>query len=154
MVLVSACLLGISCRYDGASKENEALMKLAQEGRVIPVCPEQLGGCPTPRNRCEIKDGTGAGVLAGKCIVESISGEDMTGQFIKGARETLKLAKICGANKAILKARSPSCGFGEIYDGTFSGKLRDGNGVTAELLHQNGIEIITEEAIEIKNPGE
>jgi len=151
MILVSACLLGIGCRYDGASKENKALMKLAQEGLLIPVCPEQLGGCPTPRNRSEIKDGTGADVLAGKCFVKSITGEDLTDLFINGARETLKVARTCGANKAILKARSPSCGFGKIYDGTFSGKLRDGNGVTAELLHQNGIEVVTEELTEIEN---
>lgn len=144
MVLVSACLLGIKCRYDGATASNMALLDLAAGGHVIPVCPEQLGGCPTPRSRSEIRDGTGAGVLAGKCTVDSITGEDMTERFTKGAQETLKIAKACGVKKAILKARSPSCGFGEIYDGTFTGTLREGNGVTAELLHQNGIEVTTE----------
>lgn len=155
MILVSACLLGIKCRYNGTTSSNSALLDLAAGGHVIPVCPEQLGGCSTPRCQSEIRDGNGAGVLAGECHVVSITGEDMTDRFIKGAQETLKLAKACGVKKAILKARSPSCGFGRIYDGTFTGKLIDGNGVTAELLHQNGIEITTEETfIEMKKPGD
>lgn len=148
MYLVSACLLGIKCRYDGKTKENEELMKLAAEGKVIPVCPEQLGGCPTPRSQSEIAGGNGADVLCGRGRVTAIDGDDVTGHFIKGAEETLKLAHSCGVKKAVLKARSPSCGYGQIYDGTFSGVLKDGNGVTAELLSKNGIEVFTEENIE------
>ena len=147
MYLVSACLLGINCRYDGGTKRNEALMKLASEGKVIPVCPEQLGGCPTPRSRSEISGGNGAGVLRGKCTVKTLEGNDVTSHFVKGAEETLKLALSCGVGKAVLKARSPSCGFGHIYDGTFGGVLKQGNGVTAELLSKNGIAVFTEEDI-------
>jgi len=120
-------------------------MKLAEEGKVIPVCPEQLGGCPTPRDPCEIAGGDGGDVLDGRCAVISWTGADMTEKFIKGAYETLKIAKACGAKKAILKARSPSCGAGRIYDGTFSGKTIPGNGVAAELLIRNGIEVYSEE---------
>lgn len=145
MYVVSACLLGISTRYDGGCFCHEKLMKLAEEGKVIPVCPEQLGGCPTPRDPCEIAGGDGGDVLDGRCAVISWTGADMTEKFIKGAYETLKIAKACGAKKAILKARSPSCGAGRIYDGTFSGKTIPGNGVAAELLIRNSIEVYSEE---------
>lgn len=148
MYLVSACLLGINCRYDGGTKRNEALMRLASEGRVIPICPEQLGGCPTPRSRSEISGGDGADVLCGRCKVITFEGDDVTAHFVKGAEETLRLALSCGVKKAVLKARSPSCGFGQIYDGTFGGVLKEGNGVTAELLSKNGIEVFTEENME------
>ncbi len=148
MYLVSACLLGIKCRYDGGTKKNETLMKLASEGKVIPVCPEQLGGCPTPRGQSEIAGGSGVDVLSGGCRVKTVDGKDVTEYFIKGAEETLKLALSCGVKKAVLKARSPSCGRGQIYDGTFSGALRAGNGVTSELLSKNGIDVLTEENIE------
>lgn len=148
MYLVSACLLGIKCRYDGGTKKNEILMKLASEGKVIPVCPEQLGGCPTPRSQSEVTGGTGADVLCGRCSVTSREGRDVSEYFVKGAEETLKLALACGVKKAVLKARSPSCGFGKIYDGTFSGVLKDGNGVAAELLSRNGIEVFSEENTE------
>lgn len=148
MYIVSACLLGVHCRYDGKCSCNGKLAELAAQGRVIPVCPEQLGGCPTPREPCEIAGGDGADVLDGKCRIMSKNGVDMTDKFIKGAEETLKLAKACGAQKAVLKARSPSCGFGRIYDGTFTGKLTGGNGVTAELLIRNGIEVLSDESEE------
>jgi uncharacterized protein YbbK (DUF523 family) len=111
------------------------------------VCPEQLGGCTTPRIAVEIHDGTGADVLEGRCKVTGKNGEDVTEKFLRGAAEVLRIAQLTGAKKAILKARSPSCGCGRIYDGTFSGKTREGNGVTAELLLRNGIEVMTEEDI-------
>ena len=142
MYLVSACLLGISCRYDGGCSYDERSLKLAGQGKVIPVCPEQLGGCGTPREPCEIRGGNGGDVLDGRCREISAKGADATEEYIRGAREALKLAKACGANKAILKARSPSCGFGQIYDGSFSKRIICGNGVTAELLLRNGIEIL------------
>ncbi len=145
MYIVSACLLGIHTRYDAGGFCNDSLLKLAAEGRVIPVCPEQLGGCPTPRTPCEIIGGDGGDVLDGNCRVVSSKGEDMTSQYLKGAEETMKIAKACGAKRAILKARSPSCGFGSIYDGTFCGNMIRGNGVTAELLRRNGIEVSSEE---------
>ncbi|CDG34828.1 protein of unknown function DUF523 [Acetivibrio thermocellus BC1] len=122
-------------------------MKLCSEETLIPVCPEQLGGCPTPRVPSEIADGDGADVLDGKSRVMNKNGEDVTEYFIKGAQEVLKIAKTMGIKKAILKARSPSCGFGSIYDGTFSGKTKRGNGVTSEILVRNGVSVLTEEDI-------
>ncbi len=145
MYLVSACLLGINCRYDGGCFHKEKLLELAGQGLVIPVCPEQLGGCGTPRQPCEICGGIGGDVLDGKCRVINVNGDDVTGNFISGAIETLKIAEACGIEKAILKSRSPSCGYGEIYDGSFSRKTIGGNGVTAELLIRNGIEVISDE---------
>lgn len=134
-ILVSACLLGINCRYDGKSKPNEKVIRLATKELLIPVCPEQLGGLPTPREPSEISNGR----------VFTISGKDVTKEFEKGAHETLTIAKLLNAKEAILKQRSPSCGYGQNYDGTFSGKLIKGDGVTASLLKRNGIRIITEE---------
>jgi len=144
MVIVSACLIGVNCKYNGGSNLNEEVVKMAGEG-VIPVCPEQLGGCTTPRAMTEISCGAGGDVLDGKCRVVNIDGEDVTHEFIKGAEEVLRIAGITGAKKAVLKSRSPSCGCGLIYDGSFSKKLIEGNGVTAELLLRNGIEVVTEE---------
>jgi len=145
MILVSACLAGINCRYDGKNSFNKAICRLVAEGVAIPACPEQLGGLPTPRAPAEIKAGCGAGVLDGKCRVINKEGLDVTGDFIRGAEETLKIAITAGAKKAVLKSGSPSCGCGRIYDGTFSGRMTDGNGVAAEMLMRNGIEVISEE---------
>jgi uncharacterized protein YbbK (DUF523 family) len=133
--LVSACLIGIKCRYDGKSNLNKKCLGLFKKGKLIPVCPEQSGGLPTPRARSEIQKN-------GKILTKL--GKDVTENFIKGARETLKLAKILGAKEAILKSKSPSCGCGKIYDGTFSGKLIKGDGVAAALLKKNKIMVITE----------
>ena len=145
MILVSACLAGIKCKYNGGSSLVEKAAELIINGGAVPVCPEQLGGCTTPRIAAEIQDGTGADVLDGRSHVTGSGGEDVTGQFIRGAGEVLRIAQLTGAKKALLKARSPSCGCGRIYDGTFSGKTREGNGVTAELLLRNGIKVMTEE---------
>ena len=134
MILVSACLAGFPCHYDGTSKTNEKIVQLVREDKAIPVCPEQLGGLTTPRLPSEIRNGR----------VFSSEGRDVTPEFEKGAAAVLQIAKEYGCTKAILKARSPSCGKGQIYDGTFSGKLVDGNGKTTELLLENGIEVITE----------
>lgn len=146
MILVSGCLCGINCKYNGGNNFDERVYKLLQQGNALPVCPEQLGGQATPRVAHEIIGGTGGDVLDGLCI---ISGQDLTEnvteEFIRGANETLKLAKACNITTAILKARSPSCGFGEIYNGQFDGTRIEGNGVTAELLYRNGIKIFTEE---------
>ena len=133
-ILVSACLLGIGCRYDCKIKANEKVVALSEKETLIPVCPEQLGGRPTPRKPVEISNGH---------VLEK-DGTDHTDEFIKGAEEVLKIAKLNNIKKAILKSNSPSCGFGKVYDGTFSKALTDGNGITAELLIKNGIEIKNE----------
>jgi len=148
MILISACLAGINCKYNGGNSQIDHIRKMLLEGKAIPVCPEQLGGCSTPRPQVEIIAGNGADVLDGKCKALGKNGEDVTKEFIKGAEEVLKIAKLSGAKMAILKARSPSCGKGRIYDGTFSGGLVDGNGVTAELLIRNGIAVISEEDLQ------
>lgn len=144
MILISACLCGVNTRYDGDNNLNEEALTLLKEGKAVLVCPEQLGGLSTPREPHEIVGGTGADVLDGKARVISVSGIDSTEQFIKGAEETFKIASEAGITKAFLKAKSPSCGCGEIYDGSFSKRKISGNGVTAELLRRNGIEVHTE----------
>jgi uncharacterized protein YbbK (DUF523 family) len=146
--IVSACLAGVNCKYNGGSSPNETVIKLVAQGKAVPVCPEQLGGCPTPRSTAEIAGGTGEDVLEGRCRVIRSDGVDATGEFARGAEEVLRLARLVGADKAVLKSRSPSCGCGEIYDGTFSGRLVAGNGVTAELLIRNGIEVLTEKNVQ------
>ena len=135
MLIVSACLAGFPCRYDGKKAINTAVQQLVKEGKAIPVCPEQLGGLPTPRLPAEMK--------AGKVI--NSDGNDVTEAFEKGAAVVLEIAKQYGCTDALLKARSPSCGKGQIYDGSFSGILIEGNGKTADLLMRNGITVTTEE---------
>lgn len=135
--LCSACLLGIKCRYDANDKQNNKVLELAKKEILIPVCAEQLGGLPTPRESTEIKDNR----------VFTKSGKDLTESFQKGAQEVLKIAKLLDIKEAIFKAKSPSCGCGQIYDGTFSGKLTQGDGITTRLLKKNGIKIITEEEL-------
>jgi len=144
MKLVSACLLGIKSTWDGKSKKNEKIIELSKKEILIPVCPEQLGGLPTPRIPQEIQGCSGEKVLDGKCKVKNKTGKDVTKQFIKGAKETLKIAKLFKVKEFIGKSKSPSCGCGEIYDGSFSGKLIKGDGVTTALLKRNGIKVITE----------
>lgn len=139
MYLVSACLAGIKCRYDGRSNENKAVAELIKQGKAVPVCPEQLAGLYTPRISCEIFIDD-----KGNRRVISKDGRDFSEEFLKGAERTLAIAQALNIKKAILKAKSPSCGCGKVYDGTFSGKLVEGNGLTAELLIKNGIEVCTE----------
>lgn len=145
MILVSACLCGINCRYSGDSNADEKIKELLKNGEAIPVCPEQLGGLQTPRLACEIVGGTGKEVLQGTAKVIDKDGNDKTLEFVKGAHEVLNIAKMIGSHKVIFKAKSPSCGCGKIYDGTFSGNKITGSGVAAQLLLENGIEVITEE---------
>ncbi|MBU3153616.1 DUF523 domain-containing protein [Clostridium estertheticum] len=148
MIIVSSCLCGINCRYDGSNNLDTRLLKLLKEGKALPVCPEQLGGLATPREPCEILNGNGLDVIDGKATIIGTKNNDLTSSFLKGAYETLKIAEKIGATTAILKARSPSCGVSKIYDGTFSGTLRPGNGVTAELLLSKGIKVFTEEDLD------
>ena len=136
-ILISACLLGGKCRYDGGSKPCPAAMKLAREHEVVPVCPEQLGGLPTPRLPAEIRDG--------KVIRQD--GVSVDAEYRRGAAEAARRARLCSCERAVLKARSPSCGCGSIYDGSFSGVLIPGDGVTAALLKSQGLRVMTEEEL-------
>ena len=147
MKLCSACLLGIKCRYNGKSKTNKKVLKLVKKEVLIPVCPEQLGGMATPREPAEIVGGDGRDVLKGEAKVVTKSGKDVTENFVKGARQVLKIAKLFGIKEAILKQKSPSCGCGKIHDGTFSGKIIKGYGATASLLKKHGIKVISEEEL-------
>ena len=135
MKLCSACLLGIKCRYDGKNKANKKIIKLSGKEILIPACPEQIGGLPTPREASEQR--------GDRVITES--GRDVTRNFKKGAKEILRLAKLLGVTEAILKQKSPSCGCGKIPDGSFSGRTIKGDGVTTALLKKNGIKVFTED---------
>ncbi|MCL2439118.1 MAG: DUF523 domain-containing protein [Alphaproteobacteria bacterium] len=129
MKLVSACLCGLNCRFNGTGKLDPEILEMVASGKAIPVCPEQLGGLPTPRECCELKNGR----------AKSAAGNDYTEGFERGAEEVLRLAREIGADEFIGKSKSPSCGTGQVYDGTFSGTLTDGDGITVKLLRENGI---------------
>ena len=135
MILVSACLAGINCKYNGGNNYNEEIFQMVKRGEAIPICAEQLGGLTTPRTPAEIR------IIDGKRRVINKNGEDVTEQFEKGAREVVELALKLGINKAILQTRSPSCGVGKIYSGNFDGQLIDGNGILSQMLIENGIEV-------------
>ena len=141
MILISACLIGLNCKYNGGNNYNEKAVELVKNGEAIPICPEQLGGLTTPRNASEIK------IINGKrCVIDN-KGIDVTENFEKGANEVLELAKKLNIKKAVLKSRSPSCGVGKIYDGNFQGKIIDGNGILAQVLINNGISVCNIEDI-------
>ena len=144
MILVSACLCGKPCRYDGRSVPNEAVCAHANNDEMLQACPEIMGGLFTPRSPAEIIGGDGTDVLDDKAFVRNQQGENVTQAFILGAQKALMLCLDHGITQAILKAKSPSCGCGQIYDGTFSGRLIPGDGVTAALLKQNGIVVHNE----------
>lgn len=145
LLLVSACLVGIPCRYDGGSCPHDQLQALATQGGVLPFCPEVGGGLPTPRPPAEIQGGDGGDVLEGQARVVNIEGKDVTAEFLAGARKALRVAQRWDIKEAILKARSPSCGVGQTYDGSFSGRLVEGDGVTAALLKREGIIVRNED---------
>jgi len=146
-VLISACLVGLNTRYDGGNNLNQIFADMVKMGEAVPFCPEQAGGLTTPRSPSEITGGDGLAVLAGKARVITDKGQDVTEDFLKGAKEALKLAKLIRAKTAILKSKSPSCGSKCVYDGTFSGKLRDGIGVTAAYLQKHGINVIDSDQV-------
>lgn len=137
-ILISACLLGCPTRYDGRSMPSEAAIRLAEKYNLIPICPEIYGGLPTPRIPSER--------VGDKVIMKD--GRDVTENYKRGAESALAIAKMMNVTVAVLKEKSPSCGPHGIYDGTFSGTLRDGFGVTAELLMKNGIKVIGESEID------
>ena len=136
-ILVSACLLGIDCKYSGGNNLNEKVLEYIKDYEVIPVCPEIMGGLSTPRPPSE---------RIGDKVLNN-QGTNVTNEYTKGALETLKLAKLFNVKKALLKAKSPSCGKGKVYDGTFTSTLIEGNGVTVDLLESNGIEVISEQEL-------
>ena len=148
MKLCSACLLGINCRYDGKSNVERArpeLLKEYQEGKLIPVCPEQLGGLSTPRSGARISYGDGNNVLDGNSRLLTDDGHDVTEQYLRGAYETLKIAQDLKIKEAILKQKSPSCGCGYMQGGLDKRETINGNGVTAALLKRGGIRVLSEE---------
>ena len=135
MKLISDCLLGVKCRYDGKSKPCQKALDLAEKETLIPICPEQLGGLPTPRVGSENIDGK----------VMTSTKVDVTENYKRGAEETLKIAGLYGCKSAIFKQRSPSCGCGQIYEGTFSGTVIEGDGLTTKLLKEKDIEVMSED---------
>jgi len=145
MILVSACLLGLSCRYDGRAWPEPALQEPVVRGKALRCCPEVLGGLGVPRAPAEIVGGNGEDVLEGQARVVNVQGQDVTREFLRGAQAALRLARRWGIKRAILKSHSPPCGTRHIYDGTFCGQLREGRGVTAALLRREGIEVWNEE---------
>jgi uncharacterized protein YbbK (DUF523 family) len=144
LLLVSACLVGIPCQYHGGSCPHGLLQALAVQGHILPLCPEVMGGLPTPRPPAEIQGGDGGDVLEGRARVVNAEGKDVTAEFLAGAQKALRVAHRWGIKVAVLKARSPSCGVGQIYDGSFSGRLVKGDGVTVALLKREGIIVIEE----------
>lgn len=137
-ILVSACLLGMACRYDGKSKQYPLIDELCRRHQVVPVCPEQLGGLPTPRVPAERQ---------GERVVTK-DGRDVTEEYLRGAQQALELTRKLGCTAAVLKEKSPSCGSGCIYDGSFTGTLTDGWGTAAQLLQNAGLRVLGESELE------
>ena len=151
-LLISACLLGVACNHEGRGSPRAVVDELALHYRLVPVCPEVLGGLPTPRAAAELVGGDGADVLAGpdsadsaRARVVTVDGDDVTAAYRRGAEAAVTLARAVGATRAVLKARSPSCGTAAVYDGTFSRRLVPGRGVTAAALAAAGLEVGSEE---------
>lgn len=146
--IVSACLAGIKCRYNGSDCGQEAVKTLVEKGIALPLCPEILGSLPIPRTKAELRRS------AGGTRVISETGEDLTGSFLNGAKKTLQIAETLGIKKAILKSGSPSCGKDTVYDGSFSGILVPGEGITAKVLREAGINLFSETDLqELQNCG-
>ncbi len=144
MVIVSACLAGLNTRYDGGNRADEQVAALVRAGRAVPVCPEQLGGLPTPRPKAEISSGDGRDVLSGRAVVLSEDGSDLTERFIRGAAEVLRLARMMDVKEAVLKDGSPSCGVNRISRG---GEQAAGMGVLAALLSLNGLKVKSNDSL-------
>ena len=140
MILISSCLVGINCKYSGKNNFHSCFENLVNSGKAVPVCPEQLGGLTTPREPAEItKDETG------NLKVVTKTGTEVTKEYILGAERALSIAKALVITQAVFQSRSPSCGCGKIYDGTFSKNLIVGNGITAELFIKNGVKVFSSE---------
>jgi uncharacterized protein YbbK (DUF523 family) len=145
MKLVSACLVGVKCRYNGKDSLNPKILEEFMKGDMFPICPEVMGGMPIPRPAAEIAGGDGSDVLDDKADVVYQSGICASEVFVHGANQVLRIAKAVGAKEAILKSGSPSCGCGKIYDGSFTGKTKIGDGVTAALLKELGLKVRSDE---------
>ncbi|WP_283620730.1 DUF523 domain-containing protein [Limosilactobacillus avium] len=149
MILISACLAGFNVRYDGGNAQNDLAVKLVALGKAITVCPEIMGGLKTPRTPAEIQGGTGDDVLAGRALVVSRDGVDVTKRYLASAHRVLQIAQDNDVQVAFLKQKSPACGTKLVYDGSFSGRRIPGFGVTAALLHQKGITVFGDEDLTI-----
>ncbi|MEQ8175941.1 MAG: DUF523 domain-containing protein [Syntrophomonadaceae bacterium] len=145
MIMVSACLFGVNCKYNGKNNYNPKLCRALQGQEIILFCPEQAGGLPAPRPPAEIQAGDGQAVLKGEARVVNKIGEDLTRFFIKGAEEMIHLAGEKKPGLVILKSRSPSCGVGQVYDGSFTSHLRSGDGVASAWLKKLGIPVMSDE---------
>ncbi len=144
MIIVSACLLGFNCRYDGESRPDEDLLSSALRKLFVPICPEQIGGLPTPRAPSEIIGGDGLDVLEGRSRIIDISGRDVTDCFLRGANEAMRLVELLEISTAIMKEKSPSCGVCHIKK---SGSIARGQGVTSALFAKKGIRVISSDRI-------
>lgn len=141
MKLISACLLGINCTFEGKNHLQQQLIDEFKKGELYPVCPEVLGELSVPRIPAEIQGGDGLDVIEGKAYVVNMQGIDVTDEFMKGAYEVLKIAETLNAKEALLIEKSPSCGCDVIFDGTFTNKFKSGDGVTAALLKKKGVKV-------------
>jgi uncharacterized protein YbbK (DUF523 family) len=145
MIIVSACIAGKNCRWNGKNKEDARIKKMVESGEAIAACPEELGGLPTPRKPCGMFAGTGADVISGNAKVESVDdGEDFTEPFVKGAEEFLKIARENKIDTAVMYTPSPSCGCGRTWklDNALANAIVEGDGVAAALLRKNGIKVV------------
>jgi uncharacterized protein YbbK (DUF523 family) len=147
-ILVSACLLGTCCNHEGRASSRPLVAQLSESARLVPICPEVVGGLTTPRAPAELIGGDGSDVLSGTARVRSADGDDATAAYLRGAAAAVDLARAVGATRAVLKARSPSCGAVEVYDGTFTRTLHAGSGVTAAALRDAGIEVVSDEQLD------
>ena len=147
-IVLSACLAGVACTHGAEAKTRDWAVRLVAEGRAVLICPEVAGGLPIPRPAAEIQQGDGADVLDGRARVLDEHRADVTDDYLKGARAAIGAARAAGATLAILKARSPSCGVGQTYDGNFAGRLRDGDGVTAAALRREGLQVARDEDVD------
>ena len=141
-IVVSACLAGVACRYDGQAKTDAGALRLVREKKAVALCPEILAGFSSPRPAAEIRGGDGFDVLNGEARVYNKKGEDITDGFLRGAQKLFDFVLENGITEVWLKAMSPSCGVSEIYDGSFSGRVVFGCGVTCALLRKNGIKVV------------
>lgn len=144
VIVASACLLGVRCRYDGGHRLDDKVFAISEKEKLMPLCPEQLGGLSIPRPPAKIVGGGGDDVLDGRAMVVDEEGKDITEEFLKGSREFLRITKVVGAKKAILKEKSPSCGMHKIYRDCI---LVSGKGVLTALLLREGIKVISNEEI-------
>lgn len=149
--IVSACLAGAACRYNGRHSRNEKVVRLVQRGEALPACPEQLAGFPTPRPPAELRRGDGRAVLMGEAAVADHAGRTVTDLYLRGAIEFLSLARIFGARAAVLKDRSPSCGVRKV---TIDGRVQSGRGVAAAFLESEGLRLFTPSALLRNRPPE